>query len=408
MKDFAKIKIAFTVALLAALYTINPLILKIGTVGAKILGVNISVKLIYYLMLGCLGISVYFYSVQFISEKKIKYVQEAGDILYGIALSLPPAFLSLFVALKGIDLIGKEELTKLLSPLLAFVAGILSSFLSAKFVGKITAMRRASDAKGEEELEQEYLSRAKQLFDDGYFDLSILETFKAIEAALKRTLLFHGVEVEPGSFLANFRKAKQLEILNSTDLNAIDELRRIRNKVAHKETESDEHEARALLRDGEKILISLSSYSKPSRPQTGLLSFDWLMENYNDSISVLRGRKRGSPSEILINAVDAWNNRDGAIGSEISRFFAEALIYKPEILIDALKEVDDFDEWIDFMPGEILTDWRGNKEEELEDLRKSIIESLQTYVKHENNKKRLYIAEQILEGFKSSEISKIY
>lgn len=408
MNDFAKIKIAFTVALLAALYTINPLILKIGGVGAIILGANISVKLIYYLMLGCLGVSVYFYSVQFISEKKIKYVQEAGDILYGIALSLPPAFLSLFVALKGIALIGKDELTSILNPLLGLIAGILSSFLSAKFKGKITAMRRASDAKGEEGLGQEYLSRAKQLFDDGYFDLSILETFKAIESALKRTLLFHGVEVEPGRFLANFRKAKQLEILNSTDLKAIDQLRKIRNKVAHKETEVEEPEARALLRDGEKILISLSSYSNPIISNTGLLSFDWLMENYNDSISVLSGGKTGSPSEILRKAVDAWNNRDGAIGSEISRFFAEALIYKPEILIDELKAVDDFDEWIDFMPRDILTDWRGNKEEELEELRKTIIESLQTYVEQEKNKKRLYIAEQILEGFKGSEIKKIY
>ena len=117
-------------------------------------------------------------------------------------------------------------------------------------------MRRASDAKGEEELEHEYLSRAKQLFDDGYFDLSILETFKAIESALKRNLLFHGVEVEAGRFLTNFRKAKQLEVLSSTDLKAIDQLRRIRNKVAHKETEIGESEARALLRDGERILIT--------------------------------------------------------------------------------------------------------------------------------------------------------
>jgi len=408
MNDFGKIKIAFTVALLAALYTINPLILKIGVVGAEILGFNISVKLIYYLMLGCLGISVYFYSVQFISEKKIKYVQEAGDILYGVALSLPPAFLSLFLAIKGIALIGKDELTTILSPLLGAIAGILSFFLSSKFKGKITAMRRVSDAKGEEKLEHTYLTRAKQLFDDGYFDLSILETFKAIESALKRTLLFHDVEVEPGRFLSNFRKAKQLEILKSTDLEAIDKLRQLRNKVAHKETEVEESEARALLRDGEKILISLSSSSNPSVSQTGLLSFDWLMENYNESLFVLRGEKKGSPSEILHKAVDAWNNRDGAIGSEISSFFAEALIYKPEALIDELKAVDDFDQWLDFMSRDILTDWRSNKEEELVELRKSIIESFETYLKHEKNRKRLYIAEQILEGFKGSEITKIY
>lgn len=408
MNDFAKTKIAFAVALLAALYTINPLILKIGGVGAQILEINISIKFIYYLMLGCLGISVYFYSIQFISEKKIKYVQEAGDILYGVALSLPPAFLSLVIAIKGIDLIGKEELTKIVSPLLGLIAGILSTVLSAKFKGKITTMRRVSDAKGEEELEHEYLSRAKQLFDDGYFDLAILETFKAIESALKRNLLFHGVEVEPGRFLTNFRKAKQLEVLSSTDLKAIDQLRQIRNKVAHKETEIDESEARTLLREGEKILISLSSFSKPTVHQTGLPSFDWLMENYNASISILRAEKTGNQTEILQKAVDAWNNRDGAIGTEISSFFADALIYCPKKLIDELKAANDFDEWLEFNSRDILTDWRGNKEEELKELRTSIIESLQGYIEKEKDRKRVYIAEQILEGFKGSEISKIY
>ena len=108
---------------------------------------------------------------------------------------------------------------------------------------------------------------------------------------------------------------KEHEILNSSDLQAIDKLRKIRNKVAHKETEIGASEAKALLRDGEKIIISLSSLSKPTVPQTGLPAFDWLMENYNNSIEILRGEKAGNPSDILDKAIDAWNNRDGAIAT---------------------------------------------------------------------------------------------
>jgi len=407
MNDFAKTKIAFTVALLAALYTINPLLLKFGSIGIQIFEFSISIKFVYYLMLGCLGMSVYFYSVQFISEKKIGYVQETGDILYGIALSLPPVFLSLILAIKAINLIGKDELTYFTSPLLGVFAGVLASFLSAKFKSKISKMRRSSEAKNEEKLKHQYLTRAKKLFDDGYFDLSILETFKAIESALNRQLLSLGVELESGNFFSNFKNAKRLEILRSSDVQTIENLRKIRNQVAHNKVQITEDEAKNLLKDGEKVIISISM-AGPTAPQTGIPSFDWLMENYSNAIDILKGVKSGNLSDIIQRSVDAWNHRDGSIGTEISSFFAEALLHSPKNLIYELRSVDDFDEWLNFMTRNILTDWGGNEEKSLIKLQKSIIESIQIYTRSEKNKKRLYIAQQILEGFKGSEVSKIY
>ena len=405
MNEFAKTKIIFSVALLAALYTVNPVVLKFAEVGATVLGFTISMKLVYYLILACLGLSVYFYSVQFISEKKIKYVQEAGDILYGIALAMPPAFLSLVLAIKAIDLMGKEELSKILSPLISAIVGVLTSLLSAKFKRKITTMRRASEAKVEEESEHEYLSRAIKLFDDKYFDLCILETFKAVESALNRQLLSMGEQIEPGRFFANFQKAKKLEIITLTDMQSIENLKKIRNQVAHEKTEIKEGQARELLRQGEKIIVSLSRLSPP---QTGIRSFDWLMKNYGQAIAILRGKRAGKPSDVLRKTIDAWNNRDGAIGSEISTFFAEALINRPEIVIDLLKEIDDFDEWLNFMPRDILTDWRGTEEEVLVGLRGAIVESIQSYVARERNGDKRSIAEKILRAFIHAEIRKIY
>lgn len=405
MNEFAKTKIVFSVALLAALYTVNPVVLNFAEVGATVLGFTISMKLVYYLILACLGLSVYFYSVQFISEKRIKYIQEAGDILYGIALAMPPAFLSLVLAIKAIDLMGKEELSKILSPLISAIVGALTSLLSVKFKRKITRMRRASEAKVEEESEHEYLSRAKKLFDDKYFDLCILETFKAVESALNRQLLSMGEEIEPGRFFANLQKAKKLEIITLTDMQSIDNLRKLRNQVAHEKTEIKEGEARELLRQGEKIIVSLSRLSPT---QTGIRSFDWLMKNYGQAIAILRGKQAGKPSDVLRKTIDAWNNRDGAIGSEISTFFAEALINRPEIVIDLVKEIDDFDEWLNFMPRDILTDWRGTEEEVLAGLHGAIVESIRSYVARERNGDKRSIAEKILRAFIHAEVRKIY
>ena len=355
-------------------------------------------------MLGCLGMSVYFYSIQFLSEKKIKYIQETGDILYGIALSLPPVFLLLVITVKTISLIGKDELTYFISPLLSVVAGIVTSLLSAKFKGKISEMRRSNDAKDEEKLEHEYLSRAKTLFNDGYFDLSILETFKAIESTLNKQLLFWGVELEPRGFLSNFKKAQNLKILKSSDVQTINEIRHIRNQVAHNKIQITEEKAKNLLKDGEKIIVSIS-IAGPPYPQTGIPSFDWLMRNYSKAIQIIRGAKSGDILDILHKSVDAWNHRDGGIGTDISSFFAEALLHSPKKLIDELEHVDDFDEWLKFMTRDILTDWRGTEEKNLIEHRRSIIESLGIYIKTDKNEKRLNIAQQILEGFKGAEIT---
>jgi hypothetical protein len=98
MSEFNKIKIAFALALLGTLYTLNPIVLKYGDISFSFLGYGLKVQMVYFSFLTLLGISVYFYAIALISENKIFiFMQKGGNISYTISLLIPPLYISLYV-----------------------------------------------------------------------------------------------------------------------------------------------------------------------------------------------------------------------------------------------------------------------------------------------------------------------
>lgn len=277
MNEFAKTKIAFTVGLLATLYTLNPLITKeIGEIGFTIVSFDINTELVYYIMLGLLAFAVYFYSVQFISERKIKYVQEAGDVFYAIALSLPPAFILLITLNKLIiPLVKNESLEWLLSGLFSALSSILAGYTTTILKRKMSSKQKRNDAKQEENLSFNYLIRAKQLFDDNYFDMAILETFKAIDSAIKKTLLLRNINVDERTPFQTINKAREYGILSDSDVNTINEIRNTRNMIAHTSKKISQEDAQKLITEGENIITNILNSEIQGSFSSSLSAYDY-------------------------------------------------------------------------------------------------------------------------------------
>lgn len=233
MKEFIKEKIAFTVALLVALFTISPLVTKFGALGFSLLSYRLTAQHVYYLSLLLLSLAVYCFSWHFLTEKGFRVLQTVGNTMYGLAIVIPPAYTLLYLFSQLLDVLDLSMISRVGIPIASAVVG----FAVAKLTGKVKRRLRAVDDKREAKVasvqEFEALSRANQLLNDGYQDLAILEMFKAIEAALNKTLLEAGQATEPFQFQDNLRKASCLELIREQDLPVIERLRNIRNRVAH-------------------------------------------------------------------------------------------------------------------------------------------------------------------------------
>ncbi len=107
MSDFTKEKIAFAVGLLAVLFTVTPLLGEIGTVGFSLLGLKVTLRLLYYVLSATLALSVYCYGVQCAFEWPRKTLTVAGDALFAVAIAAPVAYVLLFAGTELAGLLGQ-------------------------------------------------------------------------------------------------------------------------------------------------------------------------------------------------------------------------------------------------------------------------------------------------------------
>src|SRR2546430_2761952 len=128
MNEFTKNKIAFAVALLAALFTITPILSSIGSWGYTIFSITLQINHLYYFLATFLTVSVYVYGLQFLTERQLRPLQLAGDILYAIALVSAPLYACVYLLTLVADLVARLlQAPGFVADLLANIAGGLIS-----------------------------------------------------------------------------------------------------------------------------------------------------------------------------------------------------------------------------------------------------------------------------------------
>lgn len=136
MNDFAKTKITVALALAGIALAINPLVTSDEVKDVAVSGFPI--QLYYYIFITVLGISIYAYAWDFVSEKSYYFLHKAGGFFYAFALVIPLAVILIWIAdiiFKNIPT-DKKSLIENLGMGLSVTVGIVSGLISKRISKK--------------------------------------------------------------------------------------------------------------------------------------------------------------------------------------------------------------------------------------------------------------------------------
>jgi hypothetical protein len=198
MTEFTKTKIHFALALLAAIFALNPFLQRWEDAGFSYLGFEVKLFYAYVLVAGLLSLSVYCFGLTLFSERPHAGMERLGNYFYALAAMVIPLAGGLYVSALLAERVGQSHLAWA-APGLALGLGVawllLSQLLAWLVRGRLS--RQDQTVKLEQLAKQEITSanRAGELFASEHYDLSVIEAWRAIDARLRRVLLQRGVTV---------------------------------------------------------------------------------------------------------------------------------------------------------------------------------------------------------------------
>ena len=404
MGDFFKTKVGFTIGLLAAVFAFKPLVDSNSDVGFSIFQVKITIEYAYICLTAFLGLAVYFISLQFASSKHVKTLNAISDACYSIALATPPAFLAFWFITITLGYIG-SYVSQIPENAFSFLAGVLSStiagviyyFLQKSIKSKFIAAEKQQKRK----VDIEILARAKELADIGMYDMSVLETSKIVESALRRLLETRGISTQRGTMIDLVKLSEEHKILSSEEINSLNEIRQKRNESVRSIDAVDKKSADRILHISRTLIEKLDAVSSS-------FGYEWLEKNRDKVIHLLKEGDLQKCRQVLNMLKDAWKNRDGAVWLEVADFFEVALISNPELIVSMFEDDQDLlDSWLESADVQLFTDFLGGEKERLTEVRSVIISKFKNYISDTSSNSRREVANKILSVIEESEIREI-
>ncbi|HEV3258245.1 MAG TPA: hypothetical protein VG013_15290 [Gemmataceae bacterium] len=228
MTEFTKAKISFALALLGTLFVLHPFVERYGNEGYDYLNYRLKIFYAYGLVVGLIAFTVYCYALALLSERPHSWAEKTGNYAYALALMVPPLYGGLYLASR---LTGRLEFSRWAQAApkvaLAILVGALFLALLLAWLLRKRMGEQDQTAKIEQLAGQEIaaLERARELFSQQHYDLSVIEAWKAIEARLRRVLLKRGVANPGDEPQAMIRKARRIGLLGDPGVKLIQHLR---------------------------------------------------------------------------------------------------------------------------------------------------------------------------------------
>jgi HEPN domain-containing protein len=238
MTDFTKLKMAFSVGLLAVLFMLKPLFDRVAKFSYPFLGVDLTLTALYYVFAVFLGLAAYFFALELLSGKTTSpFAQRAGNTMYALAILAPPAYSAIFViAYLGNSLSKWSEGAVSANTINAVGTGLLV----LATVAALLYLRRAIGERdrsfsvrklGDEETAQ--LTKTNGLLEAGLYDMVVVQAGQTIETSLRRLLLAKGVYSGRSGMKELVERAEAHGLLGAAEKQDIHDVRVLRNQVAH-------------------------------------------------------------------------------------------------------------------------------------------------------------------------------
>jgi HEPN domain-containing protein len=202
---------------------------------------------------------------RFSDRKSLRSIRKLADVFYFVGMALPVfvmvVWLTSVVAQFLIKAIGaipedkRQYLLVIINALVSIVAGMIVGYASKKY-----ALNKAAILKAEEQArfrlnKERSLENAERLYKQKFYSSSILEAYKVLEieirAALARSNIYLVGNVPP---FALFDQAVKEGIISRSDSKVIEDIRKLRNRVAHLDVGIDKKQADLVLKGVRHIL----------------------------------------------------------------------------------------------------------------------------------------------------------
>jgi hypothetical protein len=186
MNQPRKEKILFALTLLAALFTLQPILTDFKTLGYSVGGLNFTFERLYYSIGLLLGIAVYFYAINFITERLSFFTQRLADFFYALTVIVLPLYFVLWGAITIVQVLleiwNRPGFQRGASWLLGVIFCLFSSTLSY-YIGRRLSVREKEVTVtrfGSEEIG--HFEQASRTLKAGYYDVVVLELYRAVRA----------------------------------------------------------------------------------------------------------------------------------------------------------------------------------------------------------------------------------
>jgi hypothetical protein len=227
MTDFTKTKTHFALALLGSLFALHPFLDRFEDKAFLYLGYELKVFYAYALIAGFLALAVYCYGLALLSERPHSWLEKLGNYCYALAIMVLPLYGGLYLSSLLADRLGQSHWAWA-TPAVALGLGaawlVLSQVLAWLLRKRLGRQDRTARIEQLARTEMESLNRARELFAQDHYDLSVIETWRALEARLRRVLLSRTLSPAKSNPEALIRAAKRAGILGEPALRLLQDV----------------------------------------------------------------------------------------------------------------------------------------------------------------------------------------
>ncbi len=258
--EFTKLRITYTIALLAALFALSPILEDVGDFGYELFGFKIEIQLVYYILASLLGITVYLYGIELISERPFFRIKDITNFIYVMAILIIPLYVALYLATIIASLIAliisSPASLSYLTSIATAIAGVLTALASLILWRKVSRKERKSLIEKLSKEESPLLPSAKRLFKNKDYNIVVIECFRAIDLSIRKALYSKSIQFKPQ--ISNMLSvAQEYKIISQEDREQIESIRKLRNQISHLTVSVIKEGAEEILKNSERIISSL-------------------------------------------------------------------------------------------------------------------------------------------------------